>query len=144
MHEIRRIALFTSICVVIPVLYGQPGRITGKIDSNRTIALSGRVHPLANAKNDRGPVEASFALPGITLLLKGSSAQQADLQQYLQEQQDPASPNFEKWLTPEQYADRFGASASDLAQIQAWAQSQGLQVTNVARSRTFISFSATA
>jgi len=40
-------------------------------------------------------------------------AQQAALEQLLKEQQDPASPNYHNWLTPETYADRFGASAAD-------------------------------
>ena len=76
--------------------------------------------------------------------MKPSGAQQSDLQQLLADQQNPASASFHQWLTPQQYADRFGVSNSDVAQIVAWAQSQGFQVTNVARSRTFISLSGTA
>jgi uncharacterized protein (TIGR03437 family) len=145
MHPFRKLALFSSICIlsVVPGL-AQTNRIAGPIDNNRTVRLQGRVHAAANAANDRGAVDPSFALPGITLLLKSSSTQQSDLDQLLAQQQDPNSPTYHKWLTPEQYADRFGASNAEIAQIVAWAQSQGLQVKNVARSRTFITFSATA
>jgi subtilase family serine protease len=80
----------------------------------------------------------------IVLALKPTAAQQADLDQLLAEQQDPASPNFRKWLTPEQYADRFGASSSDIAQIVAWLQSQGLTVISTARGRNFVAFKGTA
>jgi len=142
MHLFKKLGLFSSICVAAAL--AQTNRIAGPIDSNRTVRLQGRVHPAANAANDQGAVGASFALPGITLVLKHSTAQQSDLDQLLAQQQDPNSSNFHKWLTPEQYADRFGATNDEIAQITAWAQSQGLQVTNVARSRTFISFSATA
>ena len=94
------------------------------------VMLPGRVAPLANARNDRGPVESAFALPGMTLVLKASPAQQADLEQLTAAQQDPSSPSFHQWLTPEQYAGRFGASAADVAQITAWLKSQGFTVTN--------------
>jgi uncharacterized protein (TIGR03437 family) len=141
----RGLALFACICAqAATALYAQQNRITTQVDNSLTVRLAGRVHPSANAQNDRGAVPASFALPGITLLLKPSAAQQSDLAQLLRQQQDPSSSSYHRWLTPEQYAGRFGASAADVAQITAWAQSQGLQVANVARSRTFISFTATA
>ena len=47
----------------------------------------------------------------MTLLLRPSPAQHADLQQFLSDLQNPASPLFHQWLTPEQYADRFGLSS---------------------------------
>ena len=145
MQRFRQVLLFTSICsLVIPSALAQADRIHGRIDNTQTVVLRGRVHPLAIAANDRGKVSPSFGLPGITLLLKPSSAQQNGLQQLLADQQDPASASYHQWLTPEQYADRFGASTGDVAQIVAWAQSQGFQVTNVARSRTFVSFRGTA
>jgi len=43
-------------------------------------------------------------------MLKPSGAQQADLNQLLLAQQDSTSSNYRQWLTPEQYADRFGAA----------------------------------
>jgi subtilase family serine protease len=145
MHLLKKLGLFSSICALaVPAGLAQTNRIAGRIDNSRTVRLQGRVHPQANAANDRGAVEPSFAVPGITLLLRSSAAQQGDLDQLLAQQQDPASPDFHQWLTPEQYADRFGATNDEVAQIVAWGQSQGLQVTTVARSRMFISFSATA
>ena len=125
-------------------VYGQRNRIAAPIDNARRMTLRGHVHAAANSSNDRGAVEGTFALPGITLVLKPSAAQQADMEQLLHDQQDAASADYHRWLTPEQYADRFGAGAADLAQIMAWARSQGLQPAYVARSRTFALFRATA
>jgi hypothetical protein len=62
----------------------------------------------------------------------------------LEEQQDPSSPNYHHWLTPEQYADRFGLSQNDINQVEAWLKAQGFEVTQTARSRTWVSFSGTA
>src|SRR5580692_3087709 len=135
MNGFRRFALFISYIVLsLPLASAQQNRIAARIDDNHTVRLSGRVHPNANPQNDRGAVDSSFQLPGITLLLKSSASQQSDLEQTLQQQQDPSSSNFHKWLTPEQYADRFGVSANDLARVTDWLKSQGFTIANIARS----------
>ena len=79
-------------------------------------------------------------MPDLTLMLKGSTAQQQAAAQLVSEQQDPASPNYHRWVTPEQYADRFGVSQNDVAQVVQWLQSQGFTGVRVARSRMWISF----
>ncbi len=125
-------------------LMAQRDRITAAIDNSRRMLLNGHVHPLARAEFDRGVVDASLALPSMTLMLQPSAGQQADLTQLLAAQQDPSSPDYHRWLTPEQYADRFGASSSDIAKVSGWLEQQGFQVTGVARGRNWISFSGTA
>ena len=44
----------------------------------------------------------------VRLMLKPSAAQQTALDELLREQQTPGSPNFRKWLTPEQFAVLYG------------------------------------
>ncbi len=99
---------------------------------------------MAQPRFDQGPVEPAFRLSYITLMLKKTDAQQAALEQLLQQQQDPASPNYHDWLTPEQYADRFGLSQSDLDKISAWLRSEGFTVEYTARGRDWLAFSGTA
>jgi uncharacterized repeat protein (TIGR01451 family) len=77
----------------------------------------------------------------MTLMLKASTDQQAALEKLLRDQQDPNSPNYHKWLTPEEYGDRFGFSPADIAKIVLWLQSQGLTIEEVARGRNWIAFS---
>ena len=133
------------IFLLLPcALVAQPDRITVPIDARRTVVLRGNVHPMAQPRFDQGPVEPAFRLGYITLMLKKTDAQQAALEQLLQQQQDPASPNYHDWLTPEQYADRFGLSQSDLDKISAWLRSQGFTVEYVARARNWVAFSGTA
>ena len=62
----------------------------------------------------------------------------------LAEQQDPHSANYRRWLTPEQYAARFGMSDGDLAQVTSWLKAQGLTVDGFSRARTRVFFSGTA
>ena len=87
-------------------------------------------------------MENAFELSDMRLYLKPSG--EGDLTQFLQEQQDPASPNYHKWMTPEQYGDRFGAAEADVKQIAEWLEVKGFTDIDTARSRTWIKFSGTA
>ena len=122
----------------------QPDRITGAIDSARTVVLKDSVPPRAQAQFDRGPVDSKMKVGYITLQFALSDAQQAALNKLLAEQQDPDSPNYHRWLTPEQYGARFGMSNNDLAKVRQWLQSQGFAIVEVARGSNWIAFSGTA
>jgi subtilase family serine protease len=119
-------------------------RVTSVIDSGTAIALQKSLHPKAKAKYDRGPVEPSFKLASITLMTVPSAAQQKALNQLLAQQQDPASPNYHKWLTPSQYAEQFGLSQNDLNRITAWLKAQGFVVHSVGGGRNTVRLSGTA
>jgi hypothetical protein len=119
-------------------------RIVREIDESSRVTLQGNVRPVFRAENDMGPVEGSFKLENISLMFKSTQSQQADLTALLAAQQDSSSPNYHQWLTPEQYADRFGLSQNDVKQIVTWLEAQGFQVTQTAHSRTWVSFSGTA
>ena len=80
----------------------------------------------------------------MTLFFQPTAEQQAALDKLLVEQQDPTSPNYHKWLTPEEFGDRFGISAQDINTLTAWLRSQGFTVDQTARSRTWIAFSGIA
>ncbi len=122
----------------------QPDRIVGPIDSSRMVVLEGQVHHNAQPQYDLGRVSGDFQLPQVTLLTLPTPAQQAALRALLAQQQDRNSPYFHKWLTPEQYADRFGLSPADIKKISNWLQAQGLTVLQVARGRNWLVFSGTA
>lgn len=62
----------------------------------------------------------------------------------LEFQRDRASASFHQWLSPEQYADRFGLAEEDMATVRGWLQSHGLTIDHSARGRNWIGFSGTA
>lgn len=121
----------------------QPDRITLPIDSSQMVTLPGHIHRMAQPQYDQGRVDSSFQLGYVTMLFTPSVAQAKALDLLLAQQQDPASANFHKWLTPEQFADRFGMSANDTQKVIAWLKSQGFHIVNVARGRQFVVFSGT-
>src|SRR5437016_6156695 len=122
----------------------QQKRVLGPVDIRRTIVLHGNVHPSAQSRSDRGLVDPARKILGITIMLKPSESQQAELSQLLTEQQDPASPNYHKWLTPQEYADRFGLNNADVLEVKAWLEGEGLSQDYVARGRNWMVFSGTA
>jgi uncharacterized protein (TIGR03437 family) len=125
-------------------LFAQADRLRAAVDNSQRVGLHGFVHPGAKAGNDTGAVADSFILPAVTIAFQPSAEQQAALDQLLAEQQNPTSPNYHKWLTPEEYADRFSISANDLSKVNAWLTSQGFQITRTARGRNWITFSGSA
>ena len=119
-------------------------RISSEISSAERSTLKGSVHPLAQAQFDAGRLPADTRLSGITLVFSRSAAQEADLKNLIAAQQNPASPLYHQWLTPEQFAARFGMADSDLNKVQNWLQEQGFSIDQVARSKNAIHFSGTA
>jgi subtilase family serine protease len=131
--------LFSSLSYAVT-----PDRISGLIDSSQAIPLAKSLHPRVQAEFDRGVVEPSFKLSYMTLLTKPSAAQQRELNQLLAAQQNPKSPLYHKWITPAQYADRFGLSPNDINRITDWLKSQGFVVLSVGGGRNSVIFSGTA
>ena len=118
-------------------------RIAQNIGDTEPVVVSAP-HPLARAEFDQGRVEGSMRIDRAAMVFKLAPAQQTALEKLLAEQQNPHSPNYRKWLTPEQYAARFGMSDADLAKVSAWLKSQGLTVNGYSRARTRVFFSGTA
>ena len=139
------LVLFSFALFESPALAQSPvrNRITQEINPSATVALPGTVSPLATPALDIGPANASTRLTGMTMYFKPSAAQQATLDNFLQQQQTPGSSLYHKWLTPAQYASQFGLSASDLAEVEAWLEQHGFSINGVAKSRNAISFSGT-
>jgi subtilase family serine protease len=137
------------LLLVMPGLAASQGSavrslVTQGVDETKLVALRGNTHPLARAEFDRGAAPASLAMDHMLLVLKRSPEQEAALETLLAQQQDKTSPNYHKWLTPEQFGQQFGPSDQDIQTITSWLQSHGFQNVNVSNGRTTIDFSGTA
>lgn len=129
----------TTLCAQTPA-----PRIRAEISSAATTPLQGSLHPLARPAFDSGRLPANTPMKGISLFFNHSAAQQADLQALLVAQQTPGSPQYHQWLTPDQFAARFGMASSDIQQAETWLQQQGFAIDSVARSQNMIRFSGNA
>ncbi len=141
-----RLALpLLSAFVTVSALAQSPQpRLRGAISSSARTALAGSASPRTLHAQDLGRLPDTERISGITLVFRRSPAQQAELDQLLQDQGDPASPEFHHWLTPETFGDRFGMAETDLLATEGWLTSEGFQVTGRSRARDRITFSGTA
>ena len=117
--------------------------ITQALDESRLTVLKGNTHPLARREFDLGTAPASLPMERILLVLKRSDEQEIALRKLLGDQQDKTSPNYHKWMTPEQFGSQFGPSDADLQTITSWLQSHGFQVGST-KGRTVLEFSGSA
>ncbi len=119
-------------------------RITTAIDNNNLVRLSGNVHPYARAEFDQGRVSDATYFTRMLLLLSRSPEQEDALRKFIDEQHTSGSPNFKKWLTPQEIAERFGPSDADVQTVSAWLTTSGFRVDSISAARTVIAFSGTA
>lgn len=119
-------------------------RIIRPIDDDRRVPLPGNLNPMARAEFRVGSVPSDFRMDRMMLVLKPDADQQAALDNLVAAQQDPNSPYYHQWLTPERYGELFGASETDLGLIKNWLQSHGMKVDEVPAGRRAIVLSGTA
>ena len=121
-----------------------PPRITQRIDDTKLVPLKGSTLAAVRAASDRGKVPDSLALERLQLVLSRSPQQESALRMLLDQQQDKTSPNYHKWLTPEQFGQKFGPAESDVQAVTSWLEAKGFRVTNITKGRTAIEFSGEA
>jgi hypothetical protein len=117
--------------------------ITETIDEGRLVTLQGSVHPLATPAADQGAASGSLELGRTILVLKRNPLQQAALDKLTNDQQNPKSPQYHKWLTPEQFGAQFGVAPQDIEKITQWLQGYGFQVEAQMASKSVIILSGT-
>ena len=126
-------------CALAPAILPAQRSPIGNIDNQKRHILAGHLQSqLANA-TDLGPAADTLEIVG-SMLLQASPVQTAGISGFLERLQDPASPDFHAWLTPEEFADRYGANEEEIQTIADWLRSQGLTVVSTARARNRITF----
>ena len=134
-------SLFLSLAApLLAQQFSQP-LITQPINESQLTTLKGNTHPLAQPQFDIGIAPPNMPLNRMLLVLKRSPQQDFALRKMLDDQQDKASPNYHKWLTPDEFGMQYGPSDQDMQLVTGWLQSHGFQVNRVAHGRGVIEFS---
>ncbi len=126
--------------MVGPAQAAPQNRISGNLEATPSLPLRGSTHALAQARYDVGRLDPNRVLHGVTMYFSPSPGQQAELDELLRELQDPRSANFHAWLTPREYAGRFGISTADRDKIEAWLRARSLTPEAVAAGETQVRF----
>jgi pseudomonalisin len=157
-HRLLQAILLASVFISAP-LYAQSNagafesalasvtprdRIVEPINDTQRVSLDGNTLPAALPAYETGSVDGGKRFDRMVLVLKPDPSQQGDLDALTAAQQDPTSPLYHQWLTPETYAGHFGASAADIEQVQNWLERSGFQVEEIVANHQALIFSGTS
>jgi pseudomonalisin len=96
--------------------------------------------PLAHATSLGAPAPSQRMQIGVGLKDPAASAEQA----LIAAQQNPASPQYHRFLTPARYDARFAVSRTTFDRTVSWLRTGGADVLETSGARDFIEVSATA
>ncbi len=108
------------------------------------MVLAGNVPAQARRATEIGRSDPHLPLARMILVLALRPGAQAELEQLLRDQQDPASPRYHHWLTPAEFGARFGLTDAGLAVVSGWLTAHGFTIDEVAQGRGWIDFSGVA
>lgn len=143
-------ALFIAILLCSSFVAGSSAQVTRQavitrtVDPANTVRLQGTMHPLVQPRFDIGAVDPGLRMERVIVALSAPQATQAELQSFLDRQQDKTSPDFHHWLTPDEFGQRFGAAPQDILTVKSWLEQQGLTVTAIAKSGLWMEVSGTS
>ena len=138
--------LLPLLFLAVPSLSAQTSqadRVTVQPELTTSVRLAGHLPRWANPAADAGPVAADTNLP-LTFVLARAPQLQAAFTQLVTDQQDPASPRYHQWLTPQQIGELYGPTQHDIDALTAWLTARGLTVAEVSPSRIFITVNGPA
>ena len=93
--------------------------------------LSGN-HPLeAESMRQLGEADANSRL---TLQIRFAVRNQHALKKLLAEQQNPASVNFHRWISSEEFEQRFGPTPAQVRAISSWLAAEGFSIARSSAS----------
>ena len=146
--KLFRGCLAAAVLIFLPlVTLGQTSsvqpRITAAVNNSSRVPIPHSVHPLAAAALDTGRLDGSTRMDRMMLVLGASAEQDHDLRTLLDSQQTQGSPDYHRWLTPDEFGQRFGVAPQDIQAVAGWLQQQGFAVGEIARGGRWIEFSGT-
>jgi len=118
----KRIAMPTTLVVAIVVVMISAASMAATIPNS--------VPPYISTAQNLGAENPARVIPvTVRLALHDRAGREALLKQLY----DRNSPLYQKWLTPQQYADRFAPTSQQSAMVQDFLKAQGLTVTAVSK-----------
>jgi subtilase family serine protease len=121
----------------------QHDRIAAHPDFTATTSVHNTLPRWSTADRDLGSLPDATPM-SVQLVLARSPELQTAFDQLLEDQQNPNSPRFHQWLTPEQLGQQYGPTQHDLDALTGWLSAQGLTVSSISPSRVLVRATGTA
>ena len=119
----------------------QANRVAAQASFTKQTQLTGHLPGWVSANSQTTAAVDLSAPMHISIALRRDPTVQAAFGKLLADQQNPASPLYHHWLTPQQIGDLYGPTPSDVAAVTGWLTSQGLSILSVSPSRVSITVS---
>ncbi len=151
MRRYASIVFLNFVFFVYPAAFAQTPAyrarpvITGPIDESQLVTLTGNTTPAAlRASNDRGRVADDLMFDHLLVVLKPAPETEASLEKLIDAMHHQDSSEFHRWLTPQQFGERFGAAPQDRETIERWLESHGFAVNRAYQNGLMIDVAGTA
>ena len=136
MNRLRNLLLATTLLGLMP-----QGAANAEATGPQAADTVFEASPPAALGPATGILDTSTTLRIVLVL---PSIDTAGAEAFVHSVSDPDSKSYGRFLTPQQYADRFGASAADYAALLGWAHASGLAVVRQSAARTTLTLSGDA
>ena len=101
-------------------------------------------HMFDDVKNNKAEKHGRHnAKDNMRLALTLPLNRQEELNTFLKQLNDPSHPNYHKYLSPEEFTERFGPTQSEHDDVINFARKKGLSIKNVHRNRLVIEVEGT-
>ncbi|HEY8682329.1 MAG TPA: protease pro-enzyme activation domain-containing protein, partial [Rhodanobacter sp.] len=118
-------------------------RVTQAVTDSQRVSIASS-HPQFTSHPASATVLAdSTGMKHLQLILKRSPLRMIQMEQRIANQHNPASVQFQQWMTPQQFGDAFGVVDGDIAAVSSWLASEGFTVNGVYPNKMQIDFSGT-
>lgn len=138
------ILMLLLLCCAVSGMARSKALITQRPDNAKLVTLYGNVYPQAQAQFDQGKAPDSLPLKHMLLVLKRDTATETALEAAIAAQYNPKSPNYHKWMTPQQFRANYGVADEDSTAVANWLSSQGFSEIRLTDGGAVIEFSGTA
>jgi len=134
--------VYTCIFALFLFVSTLPQMVRPTFAEEPTITLEGS-RPKGGNLSWHEPAPPDMIIPNIHMNFETQNP--AEFKQLLEDQQNPASPNFNKEYTPQELHARFGESESQFNEVKNWLLQQHFVIVDetYGRASDFIAFSGT-
>ncbi len=142
LHVVCGLAFLLLLLVCSP-LAGAQGRPVpdGASSWQETVTLRGNTPLWAQPGRVVGVVAPEVRLERMVLVLKADPAREQALRLRVQQQHEPGSAQYHRWLTAAEFGREFGVTPGQLATVTGWLASRGFRVEPVSAGRRLVIFS---
>ncbi|MFY9985346.1 MAG: S53 family peptidase [Chthoniobacterales bacterium] len=112
---------------------------TGSASGQSAVTVD--LSPMVAESTLLSPVDSAKQISVVLALPLADSQGAADFAQHVS---TPGDPLYRHYLTPEQFAARYGANPADYAAVEEWAKGNGLEIVQESSARTALTVRGTA